>query len=415
MLLPMRIGSAKKKYGGMEWTMDAETKKIEEWTYPVMKVTGVESKKSDRCLDLRDLLEQLMKLVFHLEPDLDAICKLTEERLTMVATQVVPLERMVIIKKLTKDAQEYNESSPPEHVSVVRRKEARGDFEDSTQGSRITLLHVFPPRTVEERRARRNALGRGMLKRKPLTGKVKMSIAEDFKYSVKHKLQLDWNHYLTNHYRKPIQGVFDFLGENREVSSRLDGIFHRVSELAARKTNDFGLADKRTISKTETALRVTGAAIKVEDHNQAQAAAAPSTASASASAASSLALVRTIARDKVIRIDKSNSVYTSSVGLPAGSVRPGRYLAPLLKPKSKPIGQERLDRAVSVVPLPLTTAVASSGALNSSLVGMPRKRKAPDTCDDHHQEDGDDDPEREQGPEIKRYKISATARGMSLG
>lgn len=239
--LPFYIGSRKKMYTGSEWTMDKVTKKIEDYTMPASKVTGIESKKSDRCLHLRELLNTGIKLMNSGYCKMDDLMAVVHKYLDQVCESKVSLEKMAIIKGLKHDTEDYKVKT--EHVGVAKRKIKRGDLQDTTKGSKLSYVHVMPSQKETTK-----FVGKGEkrlsifdIEERELMIK-KRDLCEDVPFAIENKMEINSKYYLTNHYPTSVTAiVLLFAGQNPKVAKSMERLFAGlVAKADARLNNCLG-------------------------------------------------------------------------------------------------------------------------------------------------------------------------------
>lgn len=236
--LPFFIGARKKMYTGSEWTNDKITKKIEDYTMPESKVTGIESKKSDRCLHLRELLNTGIKLMNSGYCKLDDLMAVVHKYLDQVCENKVSIERMAIIKGLKHDTDDYKVKT--EHVGVAKRKIKRGDLADTTKGSKLSYVHVLPSQKETTKFVGRNEKRLSIfdIDERELMIK-KRDLCEDVPFAIEHKMEINSKYYLTNHYPTSVTAiVLLFTGQDPKMASKMKRLFAALVAKADARLNN---------------------------------------------------------------------------------------------------------------------------------------------------------------------------------
>jgi hypothetical protein len=217
----MILFDKKKYYCGIKWLgydKDPVTKELV-LRPPESKpdIVGIEGKKRDRCEHLRELQYRIISYLLQTRSTDAEIEETIYDALMALAHGKVPLEKLIIVKGLSKSIEDYNGKKIP-HVMVAQKNEARGNTESSKKGSRVRYIVG----TTEDKYKD----GGRQAKKKGVS-----FYCEDADYFISKKLKPDPVFYINNHYKKAIEKLL------APVNIDVDKLFGRPAGTALRTAN----------------------------------------------------------------------------------------------------------------------------------------------------------------------------------
>lgn len=219
---PMILFDKKKYYCGIKWLgwgKDKDGKKI--WLPPNKKpdIVGIEGKKRDRCEHLRELQFRIIGFLLQTRSTEEEMIFEIKKALMALANNEVPLEKLIIVKGLSKTIEEYGGAKLP-HVSVARRLHARGQ-DGCGKGARVSYI------VYTDKNKYRGVNG------KAIKGK-KWGISdycEDAKFAISNKMRPDPYYYILYHYKKALAKLL------APINIDIDKLYEEPAAIAIRTAN----------------------------------------------------------------------------------------------------------------------------------------------------------------------------------
>ncbi|MEM7821747.1 MAG: DNA polymerase domain-containing protein [Candidatus Aenigmatarchaeota archaeon] len=168
----------KKRYAG--WSFEKTDSQFKEEI--VMK--GIETVRRDWC----DLVSETQEAVLNIllkEQNPKKAFTYFKDIVQKLQNGQIPLEKLVIIKGISKKPDQYKGVQP--HVELVKKMRKRGETEIPSIGDRVGFVIVKGAQMISER-------------------------AEDPKYVKKHGLKIDPRYYIENQLLPPLERVFEAIG-----------------------------------------------------------------------------------------------------------------------------------------------------------------------------------------------------------
>ena len=168
----------KKRYAG--WSFEKVDSGFEDQI--IMK--GIETVRRDWCDLVSDTQENVIKILLK-EQDPKKAFIYFKDIVKKLQNNEIPLEKLVIIKGISKRPDQYKGVQP--HVELVKKMKKRGDATIPTIGDRIEFVIVKGLQMISER-------------------------AEDPEYVKKHGLKIDSKYYIESQLLPPMERVFEAIG-----------------------------------------------------------------------------------------------------------------------------------------------------------------------------------------------------------
>jgi DNA polymerase elongation subunit (family B) len=178
-LMPFILLS-KKRYVGMLYETDANKGKL--------KFMGLSLKRRDSCDYLKDVYGGILKILMDTKRDnsIDASIEYLNKCLNELIEGKVPMDKLMITKALRSD---YKNPATIAHKVLADRIAKRDPGNKPKPGDRMKFVHFVCAETNGK---------------KPLQGEK----IETPEFIIQNKLQIDYNHYITNQLMKPLQQLF---------------------------------------------------------------------------------------------------------------------------------------------------------------------------------------------------------------
>ena len=178
-LMPFILLS-KKRYVGMLYETDPNKGKL--------KFMGLSLKRRDSCDYLKDVYGGILKILMDTKRDnsIDASIEYLNKCLNELVEGKVPMDKLMITKALRSD---YKNPATIAHKVLADRIAKRDPGNKPKPGDRMKFVHFVCAETNGK---------------KPLQGEK----IETPEFIIQNKLQIDYNHYITNQLMKPLQQLF---------------------------------------------------------------------------------------------------------------------------------------------------------------------------------------------------------------
>lgn len=219
--LPLILWMVKKYYAGQMWNaeFDKKTGDVIELIKGKAPIVGIEGKKRDRCEHLRQLQMDVVKiyLTSSQQEMMEKVHEKVYNSLMEVATNKVPLNKLVIVKNLKLDVKEYASQTIP-HVAVAKQNAERG--EDCKRGNRISYI-VYTDKNKYSARSK-----------KELKEKTKVYLwSQDYKTAMAKKSTPDCKYYIEQHYKNAMKKLAEPLGLDFKKT------YQKIDQVASRNAN----------------------------------------------------------------------------------------------------------------------------------------------------------------------------------
>ena len=168
----------KKRYAG--WKFE---KKKGKW-YDKIDMKGIETVRRDWCPLVTETMMRVIEILLK-EADVEKAVSYVREVLEKLKRGEIPIEKLTIIKGLTKPPEKYDGLMP--HVVVAMKLRKRNPADPPQVGDRIGFVIIKGNRLVSER-------------------------AEDPEYVKEHGIEIDYDYYIHNQLLPPIERIFDVIG-----------------------------------------------------------------------------------------------------------------------------------------------------------------------------------------------------------
>jgi DNA polymerase elongation subunit (family B) len=178
-LMPFILLS-KKRYVGMLYETDPNKGKL--------KFMGLSLKRRDSCDYLKDVYGGILKILMDTKRtnSIDASIEYLNQCLNELVEGKVPMDKLMITKALRSD---YKNPATIAHKVLADRIAKRDPGNKPKPGDRMKFVHFVCDETNGK---------------KPLQGEK----IETPEFIIQNKLQIDYNHYITNQLMKPLQQLF---------------------------------------------------------------------------------------------------------------------------------------------------------------------------------------------------------------
>ena len=167
----------KKRYAGWKFVFDNEWKEE-------IEMKGIETIRRDWCPLVSETMRNVLDIILK-EGDVTRAIAFVREVQEKLKRGEIPLEKLTIIKGITKSVDSYEGMQP--HIELARKMGNRNPSDAPKVGDRLGFVIIR---------------GNQMLSKR----------AEDPKYVEKHKIPIDSNYYLYSQLLPPMERIFDALG-----------------------------------------------------------------------------------------------------------------------------------------------------------------------------------------------------------
>ncbi len=171
----------KKRYAG--WKFE---KKGDKWVDKI-DMKGIETVRRDWCPLVTETMLEVLNIILK-EGDIEKAKELVRQIVEKLKHGQMPIEKLTIVKGITKDPSKYDGMLP--HVIVAKKMKQRNPLDPPMIGDRIGYVIIKGNRLVSER-------------------------AEDPQYVKEHGLEVDYEYYINNQLLPPIERIFEVLGVQR--------------------------------------------------------------------------------------------------------------------------------------------------------------------------------------------------------
>jgi DNA polymerase I len=202
----------KKRYAG--WSFE----KIDSQFKDEIVMKGIETVRRDWCDLVSETQEEVLKILLKEQNPKKAFAYFKEVVQKLQSGQI-PLEKLTIIKGISKRPEQYKGVQP--HVELVKKMRKRGEVEIPSIGDRVGFVIVKGLQLVSER-------------------------AEDPEYVKKHNLKIDSKYYIESQLLPPLERVFEAIGINK---SELIGLGKQM--LLGEAINNHKKTEEKPLTKIE--------------------------------------------------------------------------------------------------------------------------------------------------------------------
>jgi DNA polymerase I len=207
----------KKRYAG--WSFE----KLDSQFKDEIVMKGIETVRRDWCDLVSETQEEVLKILLKEQNPKKAFAYFKEVVQKLQSGQI-PLEKLTIIKGISKRPEQYKGVQP--HVELVKKMRKRGEVEIPAIGDRVGFVIVKGLQLVSER-------------------------AEDPEYVKKHGLKIDSKYYIESQLLPPLERVFEAIGVNR---SELIGLGKQM--LLGEAINNHKKTEEKQLSQIEGVICV---------------------------------------------------------------------------------------------------------------------------------------------------------------
>lgn len=168
----------KKRYAG--WRFD----KAEDGWHDEIEMRGIETVRRDWCPLVSELMVQVLNIILK-EGDLGKAIELVKRTIDDLRNGKIPLEKLTIIKGVTKSIESYEGMLP--HIELARKLTMRNPQDPPKIGDRLGFVIVKGDQMLSKR-------------------------AEDPKYVERNNIQLDSDYYIQSQLFPPVERIFSSVG-----------------------------------------------------------------------------------------------------------------------------------------------------------------------------------------------------------
>ncbi len=172
----------KKRYAG--WCFSKENGK---WVDSII-TKGIETVRRDWCDLVSEAQQKVLEFILK-KGDVKSATRYVQDIITKLKRNEIPLEKLTIVKSITKSLDEYEGVLP--HVEVAKKIAKRNPARAPKIGDRVSFVIVA---------------GNAMLSKR----------AEDPEFVKENNLQLDWDYYLSNQILPAIERILNAVGVTKE-------------------------------------------------------------------------------------------------------------------------------------------------------------------------------------------------------
>lgn len=171
----------KKRYAG--WRFD----KTDEGWHDNIEMRGIETVRRDWCPLVSELMEKVLHTILK-EGDLAKAIELVKSTINDLRTGKIPLEKLTIIKGITKNIDNYEGMLP--HIELARKLTKRNPHDPPKIGDRLGFVIIKGDQMLSKR-------------------------AEDPKYVEQNRIQIDSDYYIESQLLPPIERILVAVGIQR--------------------------------------------------------------------------------------------------------------------------------------------------------------------------------------------------------
>jgi DNA polymerase I len=171
----------KKRYAG--WTFERDSESVTGWKDKI-DMKGIETVRRDWCSLTSETMEKVIDIILK-EGNIYKAAEYVRKVIKDLSEGRIPLEKLTIVKGLTKDPEEYDGVQP--HVELVKKMRLRDPTKAPIVGDRIEFVIVKGNQLLSKR-------------------------AEDPEWVREHGLEIDSYYYIENQILPPIERIFEVCG-----------------------------------------------------------------------------------------------------------------------------------------------------------------------------------------------------------
>jgi len=171
----------KKRYAG--WSFEKE----EDGWKEKIDMKGIETVRRDWCILTSDTMNRVIDIILR-EGDVKKAARFVREVIAEIAAGKVPLEKLAVVKGITKDIDSYDGVQP--HVELAKKMAARDNTKRNMVGERLEYVIVK---------------GNALLSKR----------AEDPRFVKENGLEIDSHYYIDNQILPPLERIFEAAGVTR--------------------------------------------------------------------------------------------------------------------------------------------------------------------------------------------------------
>ncbi len=174
----------KKRYAG--WKFERDPDSPTGWKDDI-DMKGIETVRRDWCSLTSETLEKVINMLLK-EGNISAAAEYVRKVIDALQKGRIPIEKLVIVKGLTKPIEEYDSTQP--HVELAKKLRQRDPTRAPVVGDRIEFVIIKGNQIVSKR-------------------------AEDPKYVIENNLEIDAEYYIENQLLPPIERILEVCGVTR--------------------------------------------------------------------------------------------------------------------------------------------------------------------------------------------------------
>ena len=204
----------KKRYAG--WKFERDANSPTGWKDGI-DMKGIETVRRDWCSLTSETMEKVINMILK-EGNIFAAAEHVRKVITKLLRGEIDIEKLTIVKGLTKPPEEYDGVQP--HVELAKKLRQRDPTKAPVVGDRIEFVIVKGNQMVSKR-------------------------AEDPKYVIEKGLEIDANYYIENQILPPIERIFEVCGISRAElleGSRQQNLFDFQKKPERRKPEEITLS-----------------------------------------------------------------------------------------------------------------------------------------------------------------------------
>jgi DNA polymerase I len=168
----------KKRYAGWKFELVGD-----EWVDNI-EMKGIETIRRDWCALVSDTMEDAINIILK-EGDVQKAINRVRGVLASLKKGEIPLDKLTIIKGITKSLESYEGTSP--HIELAKKMAKRNPSEAPVVGDRLGFVIIRGNQLLSKR-------------------------AEDPKYAAEHNLQIDSDYYMNSQLFPPIERILSAIG-----------------------------------------------------------------------------------------------------------------------------------------------------------------------------------------------------------
>lgn len=169
---------SKKRYAGWCFFQEAGNWK------DMIEMKGIETVRRDWCPLVSEVMEDILGVILK-EGDVNKALTRMKDVMEKLKKGEIPLEKLTIVKGITKSIESYESLSP--HIEVAKKLKARNPHEPPKVGDRLGFVIIKGNQILSKR-------------------------AEDPEHAKTHKLQIDSDYYIQSQLFPPLERIFSAMG-----------------------------------------------------------------------------------------------------------------------------------------------------------------------------------------------------------